>query len=204
MDTGSAAELSDTHNRGLDVLARDHHEVGELVDDDDEIGHLSRRVVVVIECARGLLLVEGRYLSHAHALEDLESALHLGHSPLQCTRSLLGFGDDGHVEVRQAVVSSKLDALRVDHDEAHVLGIGTHEERHHDRVDHDGLAGTGGTRDEEVGHLGEVSHDGRPFGIATDRELERATLHVGQDVAQVHILALAVGNLDARPRRVAP
>ncbi len=38
----------------------------------------------------------------------------------------------------------------------------------------DGLAGTSGARDEEVGHLGEVGDDGRPS-TSADGDLERST-----------------------------
>jgi len=44
-DAISAPELGDTDDGGLHVLARHHHEVGELVDDDDEIGHVLGGVV---------------------------------------------------------------------------------------------------------------------------------------------------------------
>ena len=39
VDAGCAGELRDAHDRVLDLLGGDHHEVGELVDDDDEVGH---------------------------------------------------------------------------------------------------------------------------------------------------------------------
>ena len=71
MDTGGATKLRDSDDGGLDVLARNHHEVGELVDNDDQIGHLGWRVVVMVEFAGGLLLVEGSDFTNANALEDL-------------------------------------------------------------------------------------------------------------------------------------
>ncbi len=86
VDTRRTAELRDANDARLDILPGDHHEVGELVDDDDEVGHLGGRIVVMIELAGSLLFVEGRDLADADALEDLEAALHLGHRPLQSAR----------------------------------------------------------------------------------------------------------------------
>ena len=201
VDTGGTAQLGDTHDRSLDVLAGDHHQVRELVDDDDQVGHLLRRVIVVLKLAGGLLFVVGRDLAHVQSLEDLQTTLHLGHGPLQGTRGLLGLGHHGHVKMRQAVVARELDALGVDHDQAHVLGKGAHEQGRDDRVNHDRLTGTGSTGDQQVGHLGEVGDDRRALGIAADGELEWAALNIGQHVTQVDVLALAVRNLDAHQRR---
>lgn len=116
MDTGGATKLRDSDDGGLDVLARNHHEVGELVDNDDQIGHLGWRVVVMVEFAGGLLLVEGSDLTNANTLEDLKATLHLGNRPLQRARGLFGLGHHGHVQVRQTVIGRELDALGIDHD----------------------------------------------------------------------------------------
>ena len=40
MDADRARLLRDARHRGLDLLGRHHHEVGELVDDDDDVGQL--------------------------------------------------------------------------------------------------------------------------------------------------------------------
>ena len=128
MNTGGTTQLGDTDDRGLDILAGDHHQVRKLVDDDDQIGHLLRRVIVVFKLAGGLLFVIRRDLADVEALEDLQATLHLGHGPLQCTGRLLGLGHHGHVEMRQAVIARKLDALGVDHDQANVLGKSAHEQ----------------------------------------------------------------------------
>ena len=39
MDAGRARHLGEALDRAFDVLAGDHHQVGHLVDDDDDIGH---------------------------------------------------------------------------------------------------------------------------------------------------------------------
>ena len=39
MDAGGARHLRQTLHGRLDLLARDQHQIGELVDDDDDVGH---------------------------------------------------------------------------------------------------------------------------------------------------------------------
>ena len=51
-----------------------------------------------------------------------------------------------------------------------------------------------------MGHLGKVGDDRRTLGISTDGELERTALHIGKHVAQVDVLALAIGDLDTHKR----
>ena len=200
MNTGGTAQLGDTHNRGLDILTGDHHQVRELVNDDDQVRHLLWRVVVMLKLAGGLFFVVGRDLTHVEPLKDLQAALHLGHSPLQSARGLLGLGHHGHIEMRQTVIARKLDALGVDHDQANVLGKGAHEQGRDDGVNHDRLTGTCGTGDQQVRHFGEVGDDRRALGVTADGQLERTALHIGQHVAQIDVLALTVRNLDAHER----
>lgn len=164
VNTGGTAQLCNTHDRGLHVLAGDHHQVRKLVDDDDQVGHLLRRVIVMLKLAGGLLFVVGRDLTHVETLEDLQATLHLGHGPLQSARGLLGLGHYRHVKMRQTVIARKLDALGVDHDQANILGKGAHEQGRDDGVDHDRLTGTRGTGDQQVGHLGKVGDDRRTLG----------------------------------------
>ena len=154
----------------------------------------------MLKLAGGLLFVVGRDLAHVETLEDLQATLHLGHGPLQSARGLLGLGHHGHIEMRQTVIARKLDALGVDHDQANVLGKGAHEQGRDDGVDHDRLAGTRGTGNQQVGHLGEVGDDRRALCIATDGELKRTALNIGQHVAQVDVLAFAIGDLDTHER----
>ena len=144
MDSRSAAQLRDAHDGALHVLAGDHHEVGELVDDDDEVRHVLGRVLHVGVLSAVDVAVVRLDVAHLVVLEDLEPALHLGHAPLQGARGLARLGDHGHVEVGQARVAGELDALGVHHDEPDLLGRGAHEHAHDDGVEEHRLAGAGG------------------------------------------------------------
>ena len=154
----------------------------------------------MLKLAGGLLFVVGRDLTHVETLEDLQATLHLGHGPLQSARGLLGLGHYRHVKMRQTVIARKLDALGVDHDQANILGKGAHEQGRDDGIDHHRLTRTGRTGNKQVGHLGEVGDNRRALGIAADGQLERTSLHIGKYVAQVDVLALAIGDLDTHER----
>ena len=48
MDACGARHLRQALDRALDVLAGDHHEVGHLVDDDDDVGQFVERDLLVL------------------------------------------------------------------------------------------------------------------------------------------------------------
>ena len=144
MDSRSSAQLRDAHDGALHVLTGNHHEVGELVDHDDEVRHVLGRVLRVGVLSAVDVAVVRLDVTHLVVLEDLEPALHLGHAPLQGARGLARLGDHGHVEVGQARVAGELDTLGVHHDEPDLLGRGAHEHAHDDGVEEHRLAGAGG------------------------------------------------------------
>ena len=186
VDAGGAGQLGDARDGGLDVLGGDHHEVGHLVDDADDVGQLLVRdahAVVddllgrgdgrgqLVGAERELFLlggagflgdlgVEAGDVLHAALGEDLVALRHLRDEPLEGGGHALGIGLDRDEQVREVVVDLQLDDLGVDHDETQVLRRAAVEERDDDRVDADRLALAGGAGDERVRHLGEVLDDG--------------------------------------------
>ena len=72
VDTGSAGLLRDAADIVLDLLARDHHQVSQLVNDDGDIGQ-------VLQAGLGGQLVVGLDLADVVLGKELVAALHLGH-----------------------------------------------------------------------------------------------------------------------------
>jgi hypothetical protein len=103
--------------------------------------------------------------------------------------------------VRDAVVDTELQHLRVDHDHPALVRRQAVEDRQDHGVDAHRLARTGGARDQQVGHAGEVGD----VGLAADGLAQRhgqglaATLVFGRgkEVTQIDGLAVLVGQLDA-------
>ena len=131
MNARRTRKLSDTADGQLDLLAHIHHQVGQLVDDDDDIRHLLRRLgvfVVAIVKNPGLHLgVVLADITHADLRQDLKPSLHLGHTPRKRARRLLVLGNHRNVEMRNAVIRREFDALGIDHDKADLVGGGAHQ-----------------------------------------------------------------------------
>ena len=105
VDAGGARHLRQTLDRALDVLASDHHQVGHLVDDDDDVGQrrqfhrlllVDRLAGLAVEAGlhgardrscrspspRSALGVETVDVAHADLRHLLVAVLHLAHGPL--------------------------------------------------------------------------------------------------------------------------
>src|SRR5690606_13065647 len=173
VDPGGAGQLGDADDSVLHVAGSDHHEVGELVDDDEQVG--VGLVAAVAARGRGELpgphcSVEVVNVPEPGGGQVVVPAVHLPHDPLQGVRGLLGVGDDGGDEVRDALVHGELDPFRVDEDEADLVGQGPHHDRRDEPVDAGGLARAGGSGDEDVRHAGEVGDDVVPLHILAEAD----------------------------------
>ena len=96
-----------------------------------------------------------------------------------------------------AVVRSKFDALRVDHDETNFIGRGAHKNGHDHRIDRDRLTRTRGAADKQVRHLREIDDDRMALDIFANSHFKRRAMGVFEHVAQKHVLSRAVRHLDA-------
>ena len=136
------SKLCQARNREFDLFAHVHHEIGKLVDDDDDIGQLFEHLSVLrilLSCLLALLSLRIVLtdVARTKAREHFEPALHFSDRPRERTRCFTRFGHNGNVKMRDAVIGSELDALRVDHDEAHLSRCCAHENRHDHSVDGD-------------------------------------------------------------------
>ena len=60
VDAGGARHLREALDRAFDVLAGDHHQVGHLVDDDDDVGQrLEVEIFLLVDRLAALLVVAG-------------------------------------------------------------------------------------------------------------------------------------------------
>ena len=132
MDSGGSGFLGEPHDRFLDVLALTHHQVGQLVDDDDHI----RQPIDRIDSS----FVETGQVAGVGPGEPPVAILHLRDGPLERGLGSFRFRDDRHHQVRQAVVRGQLDAFEIHQDEPHLVGLGLAEQARDERVDHDALA----------------------------------------------------------------
>ncbi len=204
VDARGARLLRQARDQLLDLLADDHHQVGELVDDHDDVrqrleienlplvdGRIvggARRHQRIADRLAGVdrllhLAVEAGDVAHAERRHELVAPLHLGDAPAQRVGRLLHVGDDRREQVRDALVDRELEHLRVDHDQAHVLGGGLVEQRQHHRVDCHRLARAGGAGDQQVRHARQVRDHRLAADVLAERQRERrGHLVVGRDL----------------------
>ncbi len=222
MDSARPCHLGKALDAGLDLFARDHHQVGHLVDDDHDVRQryggeflgLEHRLAGILVKAGldGALehLAIGHRLTHtavvavdvAHThLRHLAIALfHFAHHPFQGDNRLLGVGDDRREQMRNAVIDRQFQHLRVDHDQPAFLGRQLVKQAQDHRVDRHRLARTGGPGNQQVGHLGKVRHDRIAPDILAKRQrqaLRAITEFTGsKDLAQDNLFALRIGQFD--------
>ena len=117
VDAGGAGHLRQALDGALDLLAGDHHQVGHLVDDDDDVGHRREvHLLLLVERLAGFLVEAGLHgaqyrlalgaglggadivavdVAHAELRHLPVALLHLAHRPFQRQNGLLRVGDDG-------------------------------------------------------------------------------------------------------------
>ena len=150
VDARRASKLSDSNDRVFNIPWRNHHEVGELVDDDEQVRIRTQDALAarrqhnrVIDHSR----VEVVDVPKAEAGQIVVAHIHLFDDPLQRFGCLLRIRDDGRNEVGNAGVGRQFDALRIDEHKAHLLRCGAHKNTRDHGVNEAGLARTGRTGD---------------------------------------------------------
>ena len=222
MDAGRTGHLGQTLDRAFHVLARHQHQVGHLVHDHHQIGHVFgtdllgfiNRAALIVEAGldralemlalgqglAGALVVAGD-VAHPELGHAAIAVLHLAHGPLQGHDRLLGIGDHRGQQVRDAVIDAELQHLGIDHDEAALFRGQAVQDRQDHGVDPHRLAGAGGARDQQVGHARQIGHIGLAAdGLAQRQRQQMPRLGVfgrGQQVAEIDGLAFLVGQFDA-------
>ena len=194
MDADSPRQLRDPADQLLDLTRGDHHQVGELVDDDHDVGQRSRRF------QRGLLVV-GRDVAHAFTGKELVAAIHLGHGPAQRRGGLVRLDQDGQGQMRQPVVARELDPFGVDQEQTQMIGCHLEQQAGDEGVDANALALAGGAGDEEMRHPGQVGDDRLPRHVIAKAQREPVGAFAERrrldDLANGHQARRLVGNLDA-------
>ena len=222
VDARGPRHLRQSLDASLDLFARDHHQVGHLIDDHDDIGEgfgleflgLEDRFSGILvkagldgaleHLALGQRLADAAVIAldvaHAHLGHLAVTVLHLAHDPFQRDDGLFRVGDDGRQQMRDAVIDRQFQHLRVDHDQPALIRRQLVQQRQDHGVDRHRLTGPRGPRDQQVGHLGKVGHHRIAADILAKRQRQRmgavAKGAAGQDFAQDHLFAPRIGQLD--------
>ena len=165
--TGGAGLLGDAADGVLHILAHHHHQIGQLVDDNGDVGHLFQ---IRPFCGQ---LVERLDVAHIVLCKQMIAALHLLHRAAKGTCGLFRLGDHRHQQVGNAVVLGQLHHLGVDQQQLHVLRAGAEQQAHDDAVHAHGFTAAGAACNEQMGHLAQVCHLCHTGNVLAKRNAQR-------------------------------
>ena len=204
MHTGGSCQLGDALDGAFHIVLGHHHKVGHLVDHHEDVrigGHLALGAGGRMYLAGAHGLVEVLDVAESEEFEVGVACIHLFDHPFEGLCGFLRIGDDRGQQVRDACVGGQFHALGIHHDQTHLFGRGTHDDRSEHRVDKTRLTGTGGTGHQQVRHLGQVGGHEVAFDVLADAGEHRVRVAHGlvgaQYVAQVHDFAILVRDFDA-------
>ena len=197
MDAGGSGHLCQARQQPFHVAGGRHHQVGQFVDHDDDVG---QRSVGVLRRRR----VVGGEVTHAGLAERAVAAGHFVADPGEDIDDFVDVGDHGHAQVRDALERHQLDHLGVDQDELHFVGRPGKHDSGDQRRETDGLARTGGAGNKDMRHLGQVGHPHVAGDILAEGDLDvgvgRGPSLAFHDLPQRYDGRVVVGRLQPHER----
>ena len=167
MHTGGSCQLGDALDGAFHIVLGHHHKVGHLVDHHEDVrigGHLALGAGGRMYLAGAHGLVEVLDVADSEEFEVGVACIHLFDHPFEGLCGFLRIGDDRGQQVRDACVGGQFHALGIHHDQTHLFGRGTHDDRSEHRVDKTRLTGTGGTGHQQMRHFRQIGY----YRIASD------------------------------------
>ena len=175
MNTYSSSFLRDAGDAIFYVTRSNHHQVVQLVNNNKNVWHPLERFLVGVlafQLAAVVRRVETTDVAEPGLDQQVVTAFHFLHCPTKRVSSLLRVSYWRSQQMREACVLAHLYLLRVDQDEANLIGCGAHEHRGNDAVDCAGLTRAGGARDEHVWRGGNVEEHRTPSDVFTNSNIQ--------------------------------
>ena len=166
MDPDRPAFLGESDDMLLDLFAGGHHHVGDFVSHDHDEREVERNACTLfvrfrLQAIHQLFfaqLVVTCDVPHASFCEKRVSLFHFFNSPGEDCLGLAHIGDHRVHQVRESSIPTELHHFGVNHQHADFVGTSSHQHGRDDGVQANALTCTCATRDQKVGHRGEV-HD---------------------------------------------
>ena len=210
---GGAGFLRQAGDLRFHRLFLGHHQVGQFINHNHDIGQLLQRLGLVGIGAEGIgqglagsggfghFLVEAGQVAYAGMGEQAVAFFHFGHAPIQRLPGLAHIGYHRAEQVRNAFIYGKLQHFRVDHDKAHLVRRGLVQYRHNHGVHAHRFARAGHAAHQKVWHFAQIGHHRLPgniFAQGHGKLGRRGGKHRRrQNFAQQHFLPLLVRHFDA-------
>ena len=175
------------------ILLANHHQVGQLINDNHNPGHglLSRPQDIVVSFQ----------VAHAPLGEFVIPLHHLRHSPGQRRGCLVGIVHHRQQQMRNAVIALKLHHLGVHQNHLDLVRTRPEQQAVDNRIDAYGFTGSRGAGNQHMGHLRQVTDNRHAGDILAQRHRQDGfrVLHrrAFQHLPQGHGRALGVGHFHA-------
>ena len=164
MHAGGTGHLRQPADVILDILGGGHHQVGQLIDDNDDLRHgvqllpLGGQAVIALQ------------VTGAGGGKQLIAVEHLPHRPAQGAGGLFGVGNNRHQQVRDAVIAAQLHHLGVDHQKLDLLRGGLIQKADDNGIDADRFAAAGSTGDKQMRHFCQIGQADAAGNILAERD----------------------------------
>ena len=185
MDSRCTRLLGKSCDQLLDLLPGNHHQIGQFVDDNDNMRHrnqrfrrLRRQREGICQLLPGLLgildaVIKAGDIAHTHRRHQLVTLLHLGHTPVKRVGGVLHVNNHWRQQMRNAFIDRQLKHFRINENQPDLIGFRLVEQRKNHRVDADRLSRTGRPRHQQVRHLGQVDDHRVTANILAKRHRQR-------------------------------
>ncbi len=201
MDARSSCKLGQADDGSLHLTFGNHHEICELIDNDDQSGQNFKPGISPFLnrfCHEG---VKACQIADIRGREQVISLFHFRYCPVQCRGGFAGICDDRYHQMRDLFVNTQFDHLGVDQQQADLVRGCPVENAEYDRVDTDGFTGSCRACDQYMGHAGNVGDDRPPAQVLTNGKGQSPIISAEvlglQKVPQVDGGLCFVGDLDS-------
>ncbi len=138
MNAHGARHLRQPGDGFFHVAGIEHHQVGQLVDDDDNVRNRLVFGVFFEQTRRAILFEQAVVLidiAYAFGSQQLQPPFHLTHRIAQRISGQLGFCNNRSVKMGHAFVVPELQAFGIYQNQAHLIRRGLIQNRHDHGVD---------------------------------------------------------------------
>ena len=158
MDSCRSRQLCQTTDGFLHFTGTYHHQIRQLVHDNDDLRHLLRPFLSLGNRHGLNLFIIALQITDIIIRELPVTVFHLTDTPVQCGRCLLRICHNRDQQMRNAVIHTQFYDLRIYHDQFYIIRMCLVQNTHDQGIDTYGFTGTGSSGDQHMGHLGNICH----------------------------------------------
>ena len=124
MDSGCSGKLCQTADGFFHISRSNHHQIGKLVDDDNDLRHRIEFFPLFCLHAEAFdLLIISLHIADVIFGKCLITSGHLSHCPVQCACRFFRISDYRNQKVWNTIIHTQFYNLRIDHDQFYFIGI---------------------------------------------------------------------------------